>query len=368
MRHFQQIPRYWLPPHCPNPKCKCHKKFPARSDFKKAGFYTTLANPQRIQRFTCKHCRRSFSRQTFSTTYWQKRPDIDRQLFMKAVGCMANRQISRDLGIAPETVNRHVARLGRHCLLFHWRMIQDSVSTDDIVVDGFESFEYSQYHPFHHQVAVEKSTGFFSYFTDSELRRKGRMTRHQKRRREELEEQLGRPDPKAIEKDMAEVLQVVLKDRSSATVYSDEHWAYPRSLGRVLCQVEHRVTNSKEHRNAQNPLFEVNLLDLLIRHGSSNHKRETIAWSKRRQCSAERLAILLVWRNYVKLRGEKRCRTTPAMERGLLSRRLSVDDVLSERIFRSQVELPSRWADYYDKRVRTRALQRNRTHDLSYAA
>ncbi len=193
------------------------------------------------------------------------------------------------------------------------------------------------------------------------------MTRHQKRRRTELEQRLGRPDPKAIEKDMAEVLQVVLKDRPSAMVYSDEHPAYPRSLKAVPCAVEHQMTNSKEHRNAQNPLFEVNLLDLLIRHGSSNHKRETIAWSKRRQCSAERLAILLVWRNYVKLRWEKRCRTTPAMERGLLDRRLEVDDVLSERIFRSRVELPPRWSEYCDKRVKTRALQRNRSHDLSYA-
>jgi hypothetical protein len=34
---------------------------------------------------------------------------------------------------------------------------------------------------------------------------------------------------------------------------------------------------------AQNPLFPVNLADLLLRHSSANHKRETIAFSKRRQ-------------------------------------------------------------------------------------
>jgi len=32
-------------------------------------------------------------------------------------------------------------------------------------------------------------------------------------------------------------------------------------------------------------------LDLWLRHGSANHKRETIAWSKRRQRAMERLAV-----------------------------------------------------------------------------
>ena len=90
---------------------------------------------------------------------------------MKTIGGMANRQIARDLNVSPETINRHIARLGRHCLLFHHQMMQNSPPTNELVVDGFESFEYSQYYPIHHHVAVEKGTDFFIYFTDSELRR-----------------------------------------------------------------------------------------------------------------------------------------------------------------------------------------------------
>jgi hypothetical protein len=43
----------------------------------------------------------------------------------------------------------------------------------------------------------------------------------------------------------------------------------------------------------------------LIRHCQSGHKRETIAFAKRRAASAERLAIFVVWRNYMKGRREK---------------------------------------------------------------
>ena len=137
---------------------------------------------------------------------------------MKTIGGMANRQIARDLQVAPETVNRHISRLGRHCLLLHAKLMENSPPTADIVVDGFESFELSQYFPFHHHVAVEKGTDFFIYFTDSELRRKGRMTSTQKQRRQALETTLGRPDPKAIGKDMGELLETALKSAPRARI------------------------------------------------------------------------------------------------------------------------------------------------------
>jgi len=363
------IPKSWSPPHCPNSNCKFHNPIQEGWPYKRAGFFKRHTPPHRIQRFTCQHCGRSFSTQTFSSTYWLKRPDLLPQIFMKTIGGMANRQIARDLRVAPSTIDNHISRLGRHCLLFHLWITRDMKPPSEIVVDGFESFEYSQYFPIHHHLAVEKGTDFICYFTDSELRRKGRMTEVQKKRRAELEQKYGRPDPKAIEKDMAELLQVTLQDQVSATVYSDDHPAYKRSIQRVNCEILHLVTPGREHRDKNNNLWEVNLMDLLIRHSCANHKRETIAWSKRRQCSAERLAILLVWRNYMKGRREKeRGSPTPAMERGLLSEPLTVEDVLGRRMFPDHAELPPRWLAYYFKRVSTWVLESERQHELKYAA
>jgi len=237
-----------------------------------------------------------------------------------------------------------------------------------IVVDGFESFEYSQYFPIHHHVAVEKGTDFFIYFTDSELRRKGRMTKAQKKRRKYLEETLGRPDPKAIEKDMFEVMSVVLKDAEHATIYSDDHSAYKRAIKRLPTVIEHIITPGKQHRDKNNNLWEINLLDLIIRHTSANHKRETLSWSKRRQCSSLQLAIMLVYRNYIKGRREKvRGSPTPAMVKGLMEKPLGINELLSRRLFRTRCELPPRWSKYYDQLIETRALPYNRTHDLKYA-
>ena len=368
MAHTKTHHKSWVPPHCPNPNCIHHNNIDKPWPYKKIGYFRRLQAPNRIQRFTCKTCKRSFSTQTFSPTYWQKRPDLDAAILMRTVGGMANRQIARDLKVNPSTIDRHLSRLARHCMLYHILQMQNSPPSYEIVVDGLESFEYSQNFPFHHHVAVDKASDFFLYFTDSELRRKGRMTPAQKRRRHELEQKLGRPDPKAIEKDMREVLEVVLEGVDHAVVHSDAHPAYRRSMKTLRTKITHRVTPGSAHRDRNNSLWAVNLLDLLIRHSSANHRRETIAWSKRRQSSAERLVILLVWRNYMKRRREKDRRSpTPAMQRGMMDRPLEISELLSERIFRTRVELPPRWSEYYDRSVKTRALSQNRRHELKLA-
>ncbi|MDP7021585.1 MAG: hypothetical protein QGH30_04440 [Candidatus Krumholzibacteria bacterium] len=288
-------------------------------------------------------------------------------IFLKICGGMAARQIARDLEVAPSTVDRHIERLGRHCLLFHRNLMQDYQLQGDLVIDGFETFELSQYFPFHHNLAVEAETGFFLSFTDSELRRKGRMREDQKSRRGELEAQWGRPDPKAVEKGVRELLEDVLAGESRVVIRSDDHRAYPRAMWGISCSIEHQVTSSKDYRDRHNALWEINLLDLLLRHSNANHRRETLAWSKRRQNSSLRLAILLVWRNYLKKRWEKGKRETPAMLKGLCKRPLKREEILTERLFPKRQKLSPRWEHYYRGSIHTRALGKNREHTLSYA-
>ncbi|MCB1893520.1 MAG: IS1 family transposase [Candidatus Latescibacteria bacterium] len=338
-----------------------------RWPFKRQGAYYRSIKPCRVQRFQCTHCKRSFSTQTFSVSYWLKRPDVLPRLFMKTVGAMANRQIAREIRVAPSTVDRQLARLGRHCLLYQSRLLDRCRPRGAVIVDGFETFEYSQYFPFHHNLAVEVDSSFTFGFTDSPLRRKGRMRPDQRRRRAALEAELGRPDPKAVEKGVRELLRIVCRGVDKLTLHTDDHRAYPRAMRTLQVTFDHRVTRSTERRDAANDLFEVNLLDLLIRHSSANHRRETIAWSKRRNGSSLRLWILVVWRNCVKRRHEKGPPVSPAMLKGLARRLLDVHELLAERIFRSQVELPASWSATYAGKDETPALGLNRRHDLTYA-
>ena len=47
--------------------------------------------------------------------------------------------LARDLEIAPSTVDRALARLGRHCLLFHERHRPQGPLSEPLVLDGFIS-------------------------------------------------------------------------------------------------------------------------------------------------------------------------------------------------------------------------------------
>jgi len=360
--------RVWVPPFCPNPACRYHTD-PRGWRWKRKGFFLRQRVPQAIQRYVCRTCDRSFSSQTFATSYWLRRPDLLAPIFLQLVACSGYRQIARALGVSPSTVLRQAIRLGRHCLLFHARLRPSGSPSEPLVVDGFESFEFSQYTPIHVHAAVGAASHFVYGLTDSELRRKGRMTEVQRRRRLALEVRYGRPDPKAIERDLAALLELVAPPGSALELHSDDHPAYPRALRRLPDRrFAHRVTPGSAPRTPQNPLFPVNLFDLLVRHSSANHKRETIAFSKRRQSAMERLFVFLVWRNTMKSFSERKRDATPAQRLGLLPRRLTVDAVLAERLFPSRIALPERWGQYYRREVETRRIPYGQRYLAKYAA
>lgn len=364
--------RTFHPPHCTNIDCPSFEPNPGWSP-RREGFYVRASDQHRFQRFRCPTCRRRFSTRTFSPTYWLRRRDLLPLIARLSTEGPGIRQIARIIGISHSTVLRHLSRAGRHCLLFHRTLLQGAALGEPLVVDGFETFEFSQFFPFHLNLAVAADSWMILHFTDSPLRRKGSMTAEQKHRRRELEARLGRPDPKAVEIGIVDLLRPLAPCFSLLHLHTDDHPAYRRALHclRALPQspeIRHDVTPSIVRRTTSNPLFPVNLADLLLRHGQAAHRRETIAFSKRRQGAIERLAVFTVWRNYVKDRREKKPGPTAAMEAGILMRRLRWRDVFRRRLFPRREGLPEPWWSYYWRQIRTAALGNRQTvHMLKYA-
>ena len=357
------------PPFCPNPDCLFHRSDRGRWRFVRTGHFCRQCPPRCIQRYRCRHCGRHFSDQTFRTSYWLKRPDLLAPLFHRLLGCSGFRQIAREFAVSHATVLGQAARLGRHALLVHQLLRPRTPLVEPLALDSFISFEFSQFWPTAFHLSAGRHSHFFYGFTDTELRRSGSMTRRQARRRRDLELRFGRPDPRATERDVADLIALLAPRPQTLTLHTDEHRSYPRAFARLHhLQIDHRTISSRAARTSRNPLFEVNLLDLLIRHCGANHKRETIAFSKRRQSAVDRLAVFLVWRNYLKCFSERKRDATPAMRLGLLPRPLTVSEVLAERRFPSRAALPRRWAQYYWRSVPTRQIPNGRSHRLTYAA
>src|SRR5262245_522502 len=359
----------WAPPFCPNARCRFHTGTTTSWHWVRAGFYERRAVPHRIQRFHCEHCGRYFSSQTFSTDYWLKRPGLLEETFHALTHCTGYRQLARKHGCSPQTVMGQAERLGRHCELLHELLRPKGEIEEPLCIDGFRTFESSQYHPSEYHLVVGKHSHYIYGFTHSELRRSGTMTARQRRRRVELEREYGRPDPKSVEREVARVLGIVTQGASHVVVHSDENPAYPRAFTRLQgLEIEHHTISSRAARTSRNPLFAINLADLVIRHSCANQKRETIAFSKRVPGGIGRMWVLVVWRSYVKWFSERRRGGTPAMRAGACEHRWSVKQVLAERLFPGRIGLPEGWAEHYWGRVPTRRIAKTRQHTLEYAA
>src|SRR5262245_2993294 len=241
------------PPFCPNPGCRFHAT-PIGWRVVRDGFYDRRTAPARIQRYRCRHCRRRFSEQTFRTTYWLRRPQLLGAVLSGLVSCACLRQLARALEASPQTVLLHANRLGRHCLLFHEQHRPKGPLVEPLALDGFQSFEYSQFHPTWYHVVAGRRSHFFYGFTDSELRRSGRMTPRQRRTRAWLEQRHGRPHPRSIELETAAVLGLVCAASQPIELHTDEHEDYPRALRRLPhLQVNHWTTSSRAARTPENP-------------------------------------------------------------------------------------------------------------------
>jgi hypothetical protein len=283
------------------------------------------------------------------------------------VSCSGYRQLAAGLNVSPQTVARHAARLGKQALLFHEEMRKNEVPDEPLSLDSFVSFVYSQYFPVHFHFVMGRHFHFAYGFTESEVRRSGTMTNAQRVRRERLERELGRPDPKARERDVASLLRIIANGATLLDLTTDEDQAYPRAIRRSGIVVRHSTISSKQRRTPDNPLFASNLHDLQVRHGSSNHKRETIGFSKTIRGAIERMWLHLVWKNYVKAFSEKTQGDTPAQRAGVTDHKWTFREVFRRRRFPDRVSLPRRWRPHFAGTTETRVYGSTERIPLAFA-
>jgi hypothetical protein len=235
-------------------------------------------------------------------------------------------------------------------------------------MDGLGAFAGGQYWPLELTGLLGVRSAYSHDFVVSERRRSGTMTDAQHRRRAAYELTLGRPDPRDLARDVLELLGSNLPAEGAVELRTDEKSEYRTALRRLRHPgVVHRTTHSKVPRTAKNPLFAINAHHLFVRHSGANHKRETIAFSKRIQAVVHRHAIFQVWRNLVKAASERRPPQTPAQRLGLTAAPWSVSRVLRLRLFPHRLGLPERVARSYWGGQTSRFVRRERMHRLRFA-
>ena len=338
-------PSQFQPPHCPWEDCSRHLPDGRRYRAWRHGFYRRSFDVCRVPRFRCPSCRRTFSRQTFATTYRLKRPDLLRTTASLLVSGAANRQIARHVGCAPSTVMRLGVRLGQHAELFQ----ADALSrieaiTEPIVFDHFETFVRTQVD----RLAIGTAVGHRSWFVFPIQGARYRGAVRRARNKRPLQKAPAPTVPGAIVESTRRLLEPLFSKASGQLqLESDDHPAYRSAVVRAARPTGgrwlHRIHRNPVRRTARDRLdakqrdsamFPVDLLHKLIRHCQAHHRRETIAFGRKGSNVLGRASLLAVWRNFIKRTTERRpCRTTPAIQLGLADRPWSWTDVLARRLF-----------------------------------
>jgi len=334
-------PSRFMPPFCPRPKCRAYR-LPAYG-FQRWGSYRRLYDPARIPRFRCNACRKTCSRQTFSTTYYLKRRELLVQVAAGLVACSAHRQIARSAKCAKTSVTRMAERLGRHAILFHARSLEHvSELGESVVHDHFETFIERQDHALGIGTAVGAASWFVYDVDPAPHRGSGR-------RPDRKESELLTPNRSYV-RSIRRTIQALLPKVSAPrrlTLRVDGRVDYKAAVlpSEIRSRVHLRVHPNPKRGPKGSPrsaeaiardwaMFPVDQLHQLLRHTCADHKRETISFGRRLESILGRAHLIAVWKNFVKARSERKPdRSTPAMKLGLADRRWHWERVLSRRLF-----------------------------------
>lgn len=320
------------PPRCPYSSCRLHH-YPAVSFATRAGRYYPRCRSYPVQRYRCRGCGRTFSRQTFRADFFQKKPHINAPFLRLMVACVGLRQAAQVLQVARRTVERRFLWLGRHAAAWHANRLADASLTGPFQLDELESFESNRYQPVTVPVLIDRKSLFIVATEVGALRRKGQLTPLQRRRRADHERRHGRRPSQS-----ATAVRAVLAGLHKTTdprrpvVLDSDHKPLYGQMGRAMFGARFRWQrhSATARRDRGNPLFPINHTNARLRHFLARLRRRTWCVTKRRAGLRTHLAIATLWSNYV--RGiTNRTRTTAAQAVGVARRAFRPEEVLAWR-------------------------------------
>ena len=295
-------------PHCVNPDCRYfhHKDIHDTSWRRNHGHHDTKAFGK-VPRYMCLNCGKTFSNQTFLIDYWVKKPVDYMELLIPLLSTSGQGNITRFQNLRYELIQNRYERLCRMFLALHAELRKQICPDEDFILDGLESFSRSQNYPNNVNIVTGDYSDFIYAMGFSQLRRKGKMTKQQKKKREYLEKKYGKAPPKAVEMSVYSLLcdlgiYLHSNNLSIKKLKTDKNKAYVRAYKRISDisdYLKHEQYSSKAFRNVQNPLFKGNYVDRQVRKDQANHVRETIQFARCPSAMMIRLSLYQVYHNYM---------------------------------------------------------------------
>ena len=324
----------FTPPRCPFQDCRRHED-PGGRFYYRYGYYHPRCRAHKVQRYQCRTCDRTFSRQTFRVDYRDRRPDVNPGLYRLLNSGVGFRQSARLLGMGRTSTEGKFCKMARHCRDLNQNLRGQLRKGHSFQFDEFETFEGRRNtRPLTVPVLIERDSRFVLWAESATIRPRGSMTEARKRAIAQDERRLGRRIDRssgAIQRTLKKGAECA-KDLAFILLETDEKKTYPNHARKAFPKqrIEHRTTNSKEPRTPWNPLFPINHTEARLRDLMGRLRRQSWLVSKKWERLNLHLQLHMTWLNYHRPRFN-RDEESPAELLGWTPRRLTEGEVLGWR-------------------------------------
>lgn len=265
-----------------------------------SGTFLRKSDHQKIQRYYCKGCKKSFSTESLSPLKYQKKRHLNEIVFSLFASGNSQRRIAKLIQINRKTAVRKFIFLGKVCL----KDIEDKKHLpqkikNDLIFDDMETFEHTKLKPLSITMAVENKTRFILGFRVSSMKAKGLLSKKSVKkygiRKDERHKNLHRllldlkqisKDPPCIKTDMNPHYIYPVKKNFPQSVHLTFKGRKPSSIGQGELKT-----------GGFDPIFSFNHTAAMLRANINRLFRRTWNTTKKQECLNYHIAIYIFYHN-----------------------------------------------------------------------
>ena len=319
------------PRHCPYENCEA-KQTKGTPFFQRWGTFCPMSKNRPVERFRCRSCKRTFSRQTFRYDFRQRKPHLDALLLRQLVSGVGIRQSARILGTSRQTIARKLTRLSQQCRALHDKLAREIRGHRHLQFDELETFETCRVSkPVTMGTIIDVESMFILEQENGMMGPRGNLSKRSMKLVERHERESGKRqnESRRVVADVFERAKNRLAPESTVDLTTDEKTTYaPLARAKFGDQLRNHVqVSSKAPRSPGSALHPINLTQAMWRDGLGRLRRRSWLASKRRSWLEKHAWIYVAFRNYVRPRfnGDE---STPGMVIGVQKKMWRFEDLL----------------------------------------
>lgn len=263
------------------------------------GSFVRKCDENKLQRFKCKPCGKTFSAATSHPCYKQKKRHLNSQVFKFLVSGVSQRRLARLFRVNRKTVVRKHLFMGQYAEAFLAADRFNFPPATEVEFDDLETFEHSKLKPLSVTMAVESSTRRILGFRVAQMPAKGLLVKRSFKKYGKRKDERSQKRKELF----AEIKPFVSK---FATIKSDENPHYPKDVKRFFPGCCHKIYKGRRgcvvgqgelKAGGYDPIFSLNHSFAMFRANINRLFRRTWNTTKKRDRLHLQIAMYALYHN-----------------------------------------------------------------------